>query len=81
MKDTVNFLLITYDFIVKAEVHVSPKLKVISKQVASSFVLEKASSPFIRLYVISWGDAAVLTRLMFHVTQPNSCFFYVTTFL
>lgn len=43
MKGTVNFLLITCDFIVKAEVHVSLKLKVISGQVASSFVSKKAS--------------------------------------
>lgn len=43
MKGTVNIILITCDFIVKAEVHVSLKLKVISEQVASSFVFEKAS--------------------------------------
>lgn len=42
MKGAVNIILITCDFIVKAEVHVSLKLEVISEQVASSFVFKKS---------------------------------------
>lgn len=37
--------------------------------------LNKLPPPFIYLYVISWCDPAAVTRLMFHVTQQNSCFF------